>query len=542
MTSEMFGPYRLESLIGRGGMGEVFRAHDTVRNRTVAIKRLPAALAGDAGFEERFRREAQLVARLRDGHVIPIHDFGEIDGRLYIDMRLVDGADLRTVLDWIGPLPPERAVRIVGQVARALDAAHADGLVHRDVKPSNILLSGATRDPGPDVDDYAYLVDFGIVAGVEEAAGGRLTATGATIGTVEYMAPERFVVGTGDRRADVYALGCVLHEMLTGRWPFDGAGPAQMWAHVHTPPPRPSRLRPGLPTAFDDVIAAALAKDPAERIATAGELASRARAALATAPDLVPGSAARPGPPAVAPPTTTPAEPATAVWPTSGPEAPTRLGATPPAGDTARLPDPGRPGPPSPAGAAPARRRWLPLAAAALVVVLVGAGIVYVTTRGTDDGSAAAAPTTSAPVETTEEPQADDPVAELVSHGSEALLATCAEEPVAGDGAPVRASANCGEWGFDLYSSAEEAAAVVRDNNGGTFEPGTPCATRPENDGYHLQRFDRGVLGCRAYEGEFVVEWAVDGVPVVGVRDDSDEDATYEEVYEDALSLSAEVS
>ncbi|MBW0091489.1 serine/threonine protein kinase, partial [Pseudonocardia sp. KRD-184] len=277
MTSEMFGPYRLEALIGRGGMGEVFRAHDTIRNRTVAIKRLPASLAGDASFEERFRREAQLVARLRDGHVIPIHDFGEIEGRLFIDMRLVDGADLRTVLDWIGPLAPERAVRIAGQVARALDAAHADGLVHRDVKPSNILLSGATRDPAADVDDYAYLVDFGIVAGVEDAAGGRLTATGAAIGTVEYMAPERFVRGTGDRRADVYALGCVLHEMLTGTRPFDGTGPAQMWAHVHTPPPRPSLLRPGVPTAFDEVIAAALAKDPDDRIATAGELASRAR-------------------------------------------------------------------------------------------------------------------------------------------------------------------------------------------------------------------------------------------------------------------------
>ncbi|GAA3221051.1 hypothetical protein GCM10017691_05770 [Pseudonocardia petroleophila] len=556
MTNETFGPYRLESLIGRGGMGEVFRAHDTVRNRTVALKRLPASLAGDTGFQERFRREAQLVARLRDGHVIPIHDFGEIDGQLFIDMRLVDGADLRTVLDWIGPMPPERAVRIAGQVARALDAAHADGLVHRDVKPSNILLSGATRDPGADVDDYAYLVDFGIVASAGDVAGGRLTATGAAIGTVEYMSPERFLNGTGDRRIDVYALGCVLHEMLTGARPFSGTGPQQMWAHVNTPPPRPSLLRPGLPAALDDVIAAALAKDPDDRIPTAGELASRARAALATAPGSGPTvrhtpipAADPPSPSAVAPPTAAPRaaaappapEPPTATFPTSGPEAPTRFGAAPAAGSTARMPQP----PPGSSAGPPAStdgtsRRWWPIAAAALVVVLVAAGTVWALNRRTAEEAppADAAGTTITAVE---EPQVDDPVAELASYADEALLATC-DEAVAGDGAPVRASANCGEWAFDLYSSAAEAATVVRDNNGGTIEPGSPCATRPEIDAYHVERFDRGVLGCRAYDGEYVVEWAVDGIPVVGVRDEGDETVSYEAVYEEALRLSAEVS
>ncbi|MBW0119073.1 serine/threonine protein kinase, partial [Pseudonocardia sp. KRD-169] len=280
----MFGPYRLEELLGRGGMGEVHRAHDTVRGRTVALKRLLPGLGQDHDFRERFRRESQLVARLREGHVIPIHDFGEIDGRLYIDMRLVEGTDLGTVLARSGPLSPERAVRIIGQVARALDAAHADGLVHRDVKPSNILLSDGLPD-----DDYAYLVDFGIV-GSAETTGDRLTATGTAIGTLEYMAPERFLGDGGDRRVDVYALGCVLHEMLTGARPFAGTGPALMWAHAHTPPPLPSQVRPGVPAGLDAVVAGALAKDPADRVPTAGEVAARARAALAAGPT-VPGTA-----------------------------------------------------------------------------------------------------------------------------------------------------------------------------------------------------------------------------------------------------------
>ena len=274
---EVFGPYRLDSLVGRGGMGEVYRAFDTRRNRTVALKRLPADLAGDQGFESRFRRESELAARLREPHVIPIHDFGEIDGRLFIDMRLVDGLDLATVLGRNGPMPVARAVHVVEQVASALDAAHADGLLHRDVKPSNVLLLP---------DGFAYLIDFGIARDL-----GATTTLGSLAGTVAYMAPERFAgAGRGDHRVDVYALACLLFEALTGRRPFPGDDAlAQMYAHANTEPPRPTSVRRDLPAGLDEVVAVGMAKDPAGRYPSAGALAAAARRAVtaelpATAP------------------------------------------------------------------------------------------------------------------------------------------------------------------------------------------------------------------------------------------------------------------
>ncbi|MFD1150557.1 serine/threonine-protein kinase, partial [Saccharothrix hoggarensis] len=274
MADEMFGPYRIGPLLGRGGMGEVHRAHDTVHDRTVALKRLSPAFHDDAAFRARFRREAQVVARLREPHVIPIHAYGEIDGRLYLDMRLVEGADLTDVIAR-GPLTPERAVRIVEQVAGALDAAHADGLVHRDVKPSNILVT-----PG----DFVYLVDFGIARTAAETDT-RITASGEVIGTVDYMAPERFEGAAVDARADTYALACVLFACLSGRRPFDVDGTAaQIWAHMQEPPPKAHAVNPAVPPALDNVIARGMAKDPAARHETAGALAVAARAALTTTP------------------------------------------------------------------------------------------------------------------------------------------------------------------------------------------------------------------------------------------------------------------
>ncbi|MGE0299884.1 MAG: serine/threonine-protein kinase [Pseudonocardia sp.] len=267
---EQFGPYRIEDLIGRGGMGEVHRAFDTRRNRRVALKRLPPELASDAGFQSRFRRESELAARLAEPHVIPIHDFGEIDGRLFIDMRLVAGTDLDELLRASGPLPPERAVAVVAQVASALDAAHAEGLVHRDVKPSNVLVTAG---------DFAYLVDFGVAREIE-GENTALTTTGSTVGTLAYLAPERFE-GRGDHRVDVYALACVLHEVLTGAKPFPVTSlPALIHAHLNLAPPRPSQARPELPAALDDVVARGMAKDPGSRYPTAGALAAAAHAAL----------------------------------------------------------------------------------------------------------------------------------------------------------------------------------------------------------------------------------------------------------------------
>jgi ABC-type amino acid transport substrate-binding protein len=279
MSEEVFGPYRIGTLLGRGGMGEVHRAYDTRRLREVALKRLPPALAADVGFAARFRRESELAARLNDEHIIPIHDFGEIDGTLYIDMRLIEGEDLGQLLRR-GLLAPECAVDIVSQIARALDAAHAAGLVHRDVKPSNVLLS--RTDDGL---DFCYLIDFGIARSVQGTGATALTSTGQAIGTVDYIAPERLTAAGTDRRADVYALACLLHELLTGVAPFAGADPmAVLYAHVHRPPPAPSD-HPECPTGrLDAIVARGMAKNPDDRFPTAGALAAAARTALAGQP------------------------------------------------------------------------------------------------------------------------------------------------------------------------------------------------------------------------------------------------------------------
>ena len=276
---EMFGPYRLEERIGRGGMGEVYRAFDTSRQRTVAVKRLHAGLADDADYQERFRRESRTAARLSSPHVIPIHDFGTIDGRLYIDMRLVSGVDLAEEIERHGKLDPRRAAEIVRQTADALDAAHDDGLIHRDVKPSNVLI---TQHRGR---DFVYLVDFGIVRAMGGDTRSSLTGTGSAIGTLAYMAPELFVGREMDRRVDVYALGCLLFEAIAGRPPFLSEGPGLMYDHLNENPPRLSEVAPGSPPALDAVLATAMAKDPAARYATAGDFADAAvRAAGGEAP------------------------------------------------------------------------------------------------------------------------------------------------------------------------------------------------------------------------------------------------------------------
>ena len=268
-----FGPYVLTAILGRGGMGVVYRAYDTVKGRTVALKVLIPELAADRAFQDRFRRESKRAARLSEPHIIPIHDFGQIDGQLFIDMRLVEGTDLAALLERDGPLPPPAAAWIIAQVAAALDAAHADGLVHRDVKPSNVLITGHGQSM-----PFAYLIDFGIARVTTNAT---MSTGSGTIGTVAYMAPERISGSPGDRHADVYSLACVLHECLTGRPPFTGEMVAVMWAQLNAAPPVPTEVRPGLPPAVDEVIARGMAKDPARRYDTAGELAAAILAATA---------------------------------------------------------------------------------------------------------------------------------------------------------------------------------------------------------------------------------------------------------------------
>ena len=280
MLGTTFGPYRIEELLGRGGMGEVYRAYDVERDRMVALKVLPPHLAEDEEYQERFRRECRAAARLNEPHIVPIHTFGEIDGRLFLDMRLVEGVDLAGWLKTHGAMPAEAAVAVVSQIASALDAAHAAGLVHRDVKPSNVLLAGV-HDGRVDREIFAYLFDFGI-ARAQEGTGDDpvLTRAGTMPGSLAYIAPERFSGVEGDPRADTYALACVLHQALTGRAPYEGDLATLMRAHLSAPPPRPSSERPELPPGLDRVVAQGMAKDPAQRPASAGALAAAARAEI----------------------------------------------------------------------------------------------------------------------------------------------------------------------------------------------------------------------------------------------------------------------
>ncbi|SES44561.1 protein kinase domain-containing protein [Actinokineospora terrae] len=266
--SEAFGRYRVEGLLGRGGMGEVHRAYDETHHRYVALKRLAPGLARDPVGRARFQREMALLARMRSPHVVPVLDFGEVDGRPYLAMALLEGEDLDVVLAR-GPLPVARAVDVVCQVAVALQAAHAAGLVHRDVKPGNIKLDG----------DHVHLLDFGIARSTAGTTG--LTTTGMFIGTVDYMAPERFGATAGDVRSDVYSLGCLLFECLTARKPFPGPNAAAIiHAHLSQAPPRPSALAPRVPAVVDEVVVRAMAKRPEDRMPSASAFIAAARAGL----------------------------------------------------------------------------------------------------------------------------------------------------------------------------------------------------------------------------------------------------------------------
>jgi predicted Ser/Thr protein kinase len=288
---DVFAGCRIDGLIGRGGMGVIYRAWELRLGRPVAVKLIVTERASDPEFRERFEREARLTASIDHPNVIPVYAAGEERGHLYLVMRFVAGTDLHALLARDGPLEPRRAAAIVAQVASALDAAHAAGLVHRDVKPGNVLLS----------DGHVYLSDFGITRVQDSET--QLTTTGSWVGTVDFMAPEHLGGERLDARADVYALGCVLHAALTGAPPFRrDTVPATILAHLHDPPPRPSDA-PGVPARFDEVVGRALAKDPARRHPSAGDLARAAVAAATGAPPPAPGRSIARGPAAPDPPT-----------------------------------------------------------------------------------------------------------------------------------------------------------------------------------------------------------------------------------------------
>jgi hypothetical protein len=270
--------YTIESILGRGGMGIVYLARQRSPDRRLALKLINPAFADDDSFRRRFLREATAAAAIDHPHVLPVYDAGEADGVLFIAMRLVDGEDLRTILREPEPLDLDRVVTIVGQVGGALDAAHARGLVHRDVKPGNILVAAKAE---PDDPDFCYLTDFGVSSWTTSSAG-TVTSTDHMVGSLNYAAPEQIEARGVHASADLYSLGCVLYECLTGRAPFAGRGPAAtLYAQLHEEPLRPSSMRSDLPPAVDAVLERALRKDPEDRYPSCRDLSLDLRAARA---------------------------------------------------------------------------------------------------------------------------------------------------------------------------------------------------------------------------------------------------------------------
>src|SRR6478752_4243858 len=281
---EVFAGYTVERELGAGGMGSVYLARHPRLPRFDALKLLRSELCADPGFVGRFEREADTVAQLDHPNIVPVYDRGSQDGQLWISMRFIDGTNAENALAAYdkGGMPPERAVRIVSEVASALDYAHKHQLLHRDVKPANILLTS-----GPDDDDEAervFLSDFGVAKVIGDAAEriSSLTSTGSVVATLDYASPEQIKGQVLDQSTDIYALGCVLYKLLTGTVPFPGESvAARVYGHLNNEPPAPSALVPALPSALDEVTATALAKEPADRYPSCRALAVAARAALA---------------------------------------------------------------------------------------------------------------------------------------------------------------------------------------------------------------------------------------------------------------------
>jgi serine/threonine protein kinase len=336
-------------------MGVVFRATHIALERQGAVKLIAPELAANDEFRQRFQRESRLAASIDHPHVIPIFDAGDEQGQLYVAMRYVKGTDLGALIASQGSLAPAQAAEVIAQVGDALDAAHERGLVHRDVKPANVLLE--SRRSGY----HAYLTDFGLVKAVG-AATGVLTRTGHWLGTPDYAAPEQILGSEVDARTDVYALGCMLYQAITGRPPFERDNDvAKMYAHLSVAPPTLSAARPGVGEGLDGVIRTALAKSPEERYRSAGGFVSATRGAL-EAPAQGPGGI-------VAPRSTTPTEAAaTTAAPTPAPDAPS----LPP-----RHADRGRPG---------LRRRWSMVGAAAFALLAGGVTLALVVSGGDDGG------------------------------------------------------------------------------------------------------------------------------------------------------------
>src|ERR1700722_5100297 len=304
LVGDEFAGYRLRAVLGRGGMSTVYQAENPRLGNVIALKVLAPELATDDVFRTRFLEESRIAAAMNHPHVIPIHDMGSTEGLLYIAMRCVSGTDLRQMISKRGRLLPDTAVFLLSQAARALDAAHRRVLVHRDVKPGNLLVERGNDESGSDP-DHLYLADFGITKPAIGRSG--LTSSGQFLGTIDYVAPEQIRGLSVLGMADQYSLGCVLYECLTGRVPFEkDLDAAIIWAHVEEPPTRLTLLRPDLPPAIDEVFTRVLAKQPGDRYENCREFMGAARQALgmpnapraATPPAGLSRRGRRPAPPA----------------------------------------------------------------------------------------------------------------------------------------------------------------------------------------------------------------------------------------------------
>ena len=375
-----FSHYRLDEQIGRGGMGVVYLAYDLRLDRRVAVKVMASEVADDPSFRDRFEREARMAAAIDHPNIIPIYDTGEEGSVLYLVMRFIRGTDLGKLLRETGPLSDDRTVSVLRQVAGALDAAHEDGIVHRDVKPANILIASGR---GAEPTDRVYLTDFGLTKRFSEATNA-LTVTGLFVGTIDYVAPEQVQAGDIDGRADQYSLGCVAYESLTGATPFAGtSGVATVFAHMQQPPPLVTDRRPDLTAEVDAVIATVMAKSPADRYASCEAFVDALAGALEAS-----GPRDRSVPPVVVP------LPATAqALPPSPPPSP-----TPPAPPADEGPPSDGGGPQPPDGSDDRRRRktaGLVAGLVALALVVGGVAIALNVVGGSDDGPTSVTGTTN---------------------------------------------------------------------------------------------------------------------------------------------------
>ncbi|HEX3240422.1 MAG TPA: protein kinase [Solirubrobacterales bacterium] len=378
-----FAGYRIERRLGRGGMGILYLAIEPGLDRRVALKLIAPEAAAEEVFAKRFAEESRIAASIEHPNVVPIYAAGAERGIPYIAMRYVAGSDLGRRINREGRLEPEQAVALIAQVANGLDAIHAAGLVHRDVKPANVLLSGEEGS------EHAYITDFGVARNVATNSG--LTQTGRFVGTLDYVAPEQISGGTVDARVDVYALGCLLFKLLTGEVPFPRDGEAaRLYAHLNDPPPAPSLYVPAVSMALDDVVARAMSKEPGDRYPSAGDLGRAAVAALSNRTPIVPERTVATGAAATVEPETMAPEPEPVATPE--PTEPTRQ--PEPTVETGRL----HPGPEpltEPDVRGPSRNPVLIGGALAAIAAIVIVGFILTSGGGGGDGTAAGETTTS---------------------------------------------------------------------------------------------------------------------------------------------------